>query len=102
MPVFANQNCYREKSRKSVLMTAVILTPHGAINVRVRNLSASGARVAADIEIPKGGDLVFKKGEIFKAARFAWARGKEAGIHFYECLAPEEMPMNVEAADPGD
>lgn len=81
----------RAAKRSRVLMTAVLFTPDGALKVRVRDISSTGAYVHADIRMLSECDAIFKKGSLFVAARVAWSRDRDAGISFYRELDANEM-----------
>jgi hypothetical protein len=72
-------------------MTAVLFAPDGAQNVRVQDLSARGARLLTNGEIRDGCDAVFKRGELFVAARIVWSAKGSAGLIFYRELSELEL-----------
>jgi hypothetical protein len=72
-------------------MTAVLFTPDGAQNVRVQDLSAGGARLLTNAVVRDGCDAVFKRGELFAAARIAWSAKGSAGLTFYRELSELEL-----------
>ncbi|HVM37096.1 MAG TPA: PilZ domain-containing protein [Sphingomicrobium sp.] len=86
-----DQTVDRFAKRKRVLMTGVLFTPDGAIKVRVRDISATGANLHADIRMLPDCDAVFKKGPVFAAARVAWCRDRDVGINFYRELTEQEV-----------
>ena len=80
------QNEQRREPRRKVLKDGKIVSPtlHGAIDVRIRDLSASGAL----IEIPVGtvipptyGLLVVHEAKLYPAAT-RWRRGVRLGMQF--------------------
>lgn len=91
----------RAAKRVRVLMNGTLFTRDGVRKVRVRDLSSSGARVAADTDIPSDCDAVFRMGSMFAAARVAWAEGRNAGLHFYREL-PSEQVLSVTGPEAED
>lgn len=76
----------RGPDRNRVLWAATVLTPDGAHQVRVRDLSNTGAHVLAERPLPVGSDAIFRHGHDFVASRIAWSNETEAGIQFYREL----------------
>ena len=81
----------RVGKRKHVPMTGILLTPDGALMVRLRELSSTGAHVSAETRMLSGCDALFSKGPLFVAARVVWSRHKEAGLRFYRELSAEQL-----------
>ena len=81
----------RGSKRARVLMTGILTTPAGQKRIRIKNISRTGAQVASDEKIPADCDVLFKRGNLFAAARVAWVAKGEAGIRFYRELSPEEI-----------
>lgn len=73
----------RDAPRKHVLMQATIISPDGPQRVFVKDLTPTGARVQPEHKLEEGWDVIFKRGEEFRAARIAWTTGDEAGLQFY-------------------
>jgi hypothetical protein len=80
----------RRGKRTRVLLNGALFTRDGLINVRVKDVSAEGAHVQAEIEVQSNCDVVFRKGSLFVAARVTWTRRKDAGLRFYRDLTSEE------------
>lgn len=80
----------RASTRTRVIMKGIVFTPQGALHVRVRDVSSTGARVMAEVPILSDCDVIFKKGSLFVAARVAWSRNREAGLTFYRELRPQD------------
>ena len=82
----------RQNSRKRVLLKAQVISHEGQREVRIRDLSDRGVQVVwGELPLPQG-DVIFKLGETFAAARVAWAKPGEAGLEFYRALDPSELP----------
>ncbi len=84
----------RAQKRKRVLMTVILFTPDGALKVRLRDLSSTGAHVVADIRMLSDCDALLKKGPLFVAARVVWTKDKEAGLKFYRELSDKEIGLH--------
>jgi hypothetical protein len=81
----------REFRRSRVLMTATLMTPEGAVSVRIRDLSLAGAQVWAELPIPANCDAILKRGPFFAAARVVRSEGHFAGLQFYRQLSDDEF-----------
>ena len=73
----------RDEPRKHVLMQATIISPEGPQRVYVRDLTVTGARIQAQYSLEEDWDVIFKRGDEFRAARVAWMKDDEAGLQFY-------------------
>ena len=73
----------RDAPRKHVLMHATIITADGQQRVNVRDMNATGARILCEHALQEDTDVIFKRGDQFRAARVAWTRKDEAGLQFY-------------------
>lgn len=85
----------RKAPRKRVFLTAKLFTSDGVSNVRVRDLSKSGARVFAGRVLAADCDVIFKRGSIFAAARVVWSKGAEAGLGFYRDLSDADVSSTL-------
>ena len=81
--------------RARVLMVGSLITPDGTQKVTIRNVSRTGAHVVVTGELPKGCDVMFKRGSLFAAAHVAWVRRDEAGIRFYRELSADEVEATL-------
>lgn len=84
--------------RKRVLMRGTVYTPNGAFVVWIRDISAKGALIAGEAELPSNCDVIFKRGALFAAAQIAWSNDSGAGLKFYrdlsDCeIAGAELPL---------
>ena len=73
----------RDATRKRVLMQATIISIDGPQRISIKDLTSSGARIHCERRLEEGWDIIFKRGELFIAARVAWATKDEAGLQFY-------------------
>ena len=73
----------RDAPRKHVLMHATIITFDGPQRVSVKDMTATGARILCEHTIQQDSDVIFRRGDEFRAARVAWTKKDEAGLQFY-------------------
>ena len=85
----------RRARRSNLLMTASLELSGKAIPVKLRNLSAEGARVEGDQLPVEGTELRFRKGELSSDARVVWSEGKQAGIRFARPLDTAEVLHHI-------
>jgi len=85
----------RKGERRRVLMRGTVFSPNGAHVVWIRDISTEGALVAGNDELPRNGDVIFKRGAIFAAGRIAWSNETGAGIKFYRDLAECDVAAAV-------
>jgi hypothetical protein len=78
----------RHASRRRVLMKALVICGDGLRNATIRDLSSSGAQLFSPEPPPVDCDVIFKKDDIFVAARVAWIDGKTYGLEFYRKIEP--------------
>jgi len=78
----------RAVERRRVLLTGTLMTPEGAVQVRVRDISPAGAQIWSERPIRAGCDAVYKRGSLFAAARVVWSDEHYAGLSFYR-----EVPL---------
>ena len=83
-PILAGE--MRDNIRKRVLMQTTIISVGGPQRAYVRDLSPSGARIICEHRLEEGCDIIFKRGDMFVAARIAWVTSEEAGVQFYREL----------------
>jgi hypothetical protein len=87
----------RSVDRKRVLMKASLVNADGTHDVRVYDLTVSGARIACDRILPVDEDVIFKRGKLFVAARVAWSNRSGAGLEFYRDVPPSELAATFHA-----
>ena len=81
----------RAAPRSRVLMCATLMTPEGAVSVRIRDISAAGAQIWAESEVPSECDAILKRGSFFAAARVVRSGERTAGLQFYRLLSDHEF-----------
>lgn len=77
--------------RSHVLMTATLMTPNGAVSVRIRDISVTGAQVWAEQPVAANCDAVLKRGAFFAVARIVRSSERSLGLQFYRQLSAEEF-----------
>ena len=81
----------RAAPRSRVLMTATLMTPYGAVSVRIRDISVAGAQIWAESGVPSECDAILKRGSFFAAARVVRGGERTAALQFYRRLSDEEF-----------
>ena len=81
----------RQFPRSHVLMNAVLMTPVGAVSVRIRDISVTGAQIWAESQVPVECDAILKRGSFFVAAKVVRTGERTAGLQFYRLLSREEF-----------
>jgi hypothetical protein len=85
----------RGSIRNRVLLVAKLVTPARDIDVRIRDVSATGAQVeGADLPRP-GSDVILKRGAFQGFARVIWSSGSNAGIQFDEPFDETELMIKL-------
>lgn len=72
-------------------MTATLISTDCVQKARIRDLTTNGAQIACDTPVNRGSDVVLKRGDLFIAARVAWAQGTSAGLEFYRPVDLDEL-----------
>jgi hypothetical protein len=72
-------------------MTATLMTPHGAVSVRIKDISLAGAQIWAETPITSDCDAILKRGSFFVAARVVRSGERTAGLQFYRLLSEDEF-----------
>jgi hypothetical protein len=81
--------------RSRVLMVAKLATSARDIDVRIRDVSATGARIeGADLPRP-GSDVILKRGGFQAFASVIWSDGNAAGIQFDEPFDERELMLKL-------
>ena len=81
----------REFPRSHVLMTATLMTPYGAMSVRIRDISVAGAQIWSEARMEGDCDAILKRGAFFAAARVVRRGDRTAGLQFYRLLSDDEF-----------
>lgn len=86
--------------RSRVLMTGTLMTPKGAVSVRIRDISAAGAQVWAETPALGECDAILKRGAFFAAARVVRCNERNVGLQFYRTLSDEEFERAFQPKSP--
>ncbi|WP_166040060.1 PilZ domain-containing protein [Sphingosinicella sp. YJ22] len=90
----------RRSIRNRVLMVATLHTSSREIAVRLRDVSATGARIEG-AELPRpGADVILKRGAFEGFARVVWTSGNVAGIEFDEPIEETELMLRLNGLPP--
>ena len=81
----------RAVQRSRVLMTGTLMTPEGAVSVRIRDSSIAGAQVWTETVVPADCDAILKRGAFFAAARVVRCGERTVNLQFYRTLSDEEF-----------
>jgi hypothetical protein len=93
MTVVTRANTRRRFDRTRVLLKGTLTSANENLDVLVRDISRGGARVSLASADCGHGDLIFRRGRLFAAARIVWSDGKNAGLSFYRGL--DELRMRL-------
>ena len=81
----------RRWARQPMILSARLITVAHEYQVRIRDLSAGGARIQGD-ELPGvGTDALLKRGEFETFGHIAWIHDGHAGIEFDDPLSDAEV-----------
>jgi hypothetical protein len=76
----------RAKPRRRVMLTARLATPVGNERVRLRDVSANGARIEGDNLPPHGTPVQLTRGTFSVFGLMVWHEGEAGGVEFDEPL----------------
>lgn len=103
-PLLGNngKSALERKPRTNLFLSAQLTLPGEASQpVRVRNLSASGARIDLHHPPPRGSTLLLCRGAAEVAAEVMWSAGSSCGLRFTETIdVARWMPDRPGAAAP--
>lgn len=85
----------RRGKRSLVLLAAKVRTPTGEINVRLRNLSRTGALLEAEKMPTVATEVTFERGDTRVPARVAWVSEGRFGLEFLEQIEESEVLVHV-------
>ena len=89
----------RGAPRHRVLMAARLVTIVAEHEVRLRNLSSTGALAEGDVP-PAGTDVVLRRGGSEWFGTVAWSDGRRGGIAFDEALSPNDLFSHLRGSAP--
>jgi hypothetical protein len=90
----------RKSRRSNVLMSASLELSGASLPVKLRNLSADGARVEGDKLPVEGASVLFRKGDLSMPGTVAWVKGRQAGVSFAQKLNPDQLMRHVPVPRP--
>lgn len=90
----------RRQRRSNVLLTALVETSGRSVDVKLRNLSAEGALIEADVLPEEGTEISFRRGDLTMGGTVVWVSGRRAGIKFNGSLTPEALLRHVPVPRP--
>jgi len=85
----------RRAKRARVLLAAKLETPHGEMDVRLRDLSRKGALLECSPPPPVGTEVVFRRGTIAVPARIAWSATGRVGLEFLYMIDEAEVMVQL-------
>ena len=88
-----NQN--RRSRRSNVLLTATVEIEGERLSVKLRNLSAEGALVEAEVLPAAESQIMFHRNDLSVRGKIAWVGGNHAGISFNRALEPDQVLRHV-------
>ncbi len=83
--------CHRATARHRVLLSAKLITTTDEFCVRLRDLSATGAKVEGEKLPPAGKDVILKRGRLEVFATIVWSSESQGGLAFDEPLSEGEV-----------
>lgn len=90
----------RRDRRSLVLLAAKLRSPQGMLDVRLRNLSMSGALLESEAPPANGMAVVFERGVTIVSARIVWVSGNRFGIQFDTSIEESEVLVHVSRPTP--
>jgi hypothetical protein len=85
----------RQSKRSLVLLAAKLRTNDGIIEVRLRNLSRTGALLEAAVMPSVGAEVTFERGRTVVPARIAWVAQGRMGLQFLNAIEESEVLIHV-------
>lgn len=85
----------RDRPRRRVLLTAILETPEGDRNVRMRNLSSTGALIETNRPPPVGTLVTFRRGNTVAPGTIVWATQSMIGVQFIRPIHESEVLIHV-------
>lgn len=74
----------RSAQRRRVMLVAKLVSPSSTFDIRIRDVSATGARIEGRALPVQGSDVVLTRGLFSVFGRLVWANGSAGGIAFEE------------------
>ena len=83
------------QQRSRVMLAATIITPDRSVDVRIRNLSRTGALIEGDIALEAGTGIELLRGHNAVRAEVVWARPGRCGVKFASPVVIEDWVGSV-------
>ena len=90
----------RRQRRSNFFLTAVVEISGRALDVKLRNLSASGALIEGEGLPAENTQITFRKGDLTVSGSIVWVSDRKAGVHFHAPLTPEALLRHVPTPRP--
>jgi hypothetical protein len=84
-------NEQRRSPRSRVLLSARLVTTTDSFSVKLRDLSARGARAEGDRLPPLGTDVIVERGALNAFATIVWSKDGRCGLAFDEPLSDGDL-----------
>jgi hypothetical protein len=85
----------RSAKRNRVLLAAKLLTKHGELDARLRDLSRKGALIECGGPLQVGDEVVFSRSTTVVPARVAWVGGNRIGLEFLRMIDENEVLVQL-------
>jgi len=85
----------RSSPRRRVLLAATLETTIGVHDVKLRNISSTGALLDCAAPPPPGASVTFRRANIAIAAQVMWAKPGACGIHFDSPIRETELLIQI-------
>ena len=72
-------------------MTGTLVMQDGNRQVRIHDISPTGALISTDVKLSTSTEVFLKKLPVWAAAWVAWTEEKSAGLKFYRELSQDEV-----------
>ena len=85
----------RRAPRRRVLIAGLLETPSGAIDVKLRNVSGTGALLETRAPPAENTRVTFKRGNMVVHGLVVWSGGGACGIHFDRPIDETELMIPI-------
>lgn len=77
------------------MLSAILQTPAGAIAVRLRDVSQTGALIVSPVQPPVGSNVAFVRGPIWVAATVIRIEGSNVALRFREAIDKAALLVTI-------
>lgn len=85
----------RRSPRRRVLLAATLDTPVGVQDVKLRNISSTGALLECAAPPRPGMSVTFRRNNVAIAAKVMWSRAGACGIHFDSPIKETDLLIQI-------